>query len=229
MKPPAQCAAGSVRIAAVATLGVVAACQHAIIDHSPSKNAVPVTRVESPGPPATDAQVPAPVIDAAPSQPVLPCIPEDTKPKLSHKRKPQSQPTVRTEPAPIAAQASVAGAVVKSTPTSLQSVLGKKVQAEDGGDLGRVVDVLSDSAGRVRIAVIEFGGFLGVGMRRIAVDWSLLSFRPDGEGGAVVLRANKQQLQETPDYRDPVHPQALMAPAAADRRQSPAVSDASTR
>jgi len=38
--------------------------------------------------------------------------------------------------------------------------------------MGRIVDVIVDLAGVVRAAVIDFGGFLGVGSRKIVVDWN---------------------------------------------------------
>ena len=42
--------------------------------------------------------------------------------------------------------------------------------------MGRIVDVIVDRTGTVRAAVIDFGGFLGVGSRKIVVDWSALHF-----------------------------------------------------
>ena len=57
-----------------------------------------------------------------------------------------------------------------------QSILGKDVRSSADENMGRIVDVIVDRAGRVRAAVIDFGGFLGVGSRKIAVDWNVLSF-----------------------------------------------------
>ena len=50
-------------------------------------------------------------------------------------------------------------------------------------DMGRVVDVIVKRNGEVRAAVIDFGGFLGVGSRTIAVDWSALRFPTSGPNG----------------------------------------------
>ena len=44
-------------------------------------------------------------------------------------------------------------------------------------NMGRIVDVIVDQAGTARAAIIDFGGFLGVGSRKIAVDWNALRFR----------------------------------------------------
>jgi len=77
----------------------------------------------------------------------------------------------------------------------------------------------------VRLAIIDFGGFLGVGDHRIAVDWPLLRFNPDGPDPSVLLVVSREQLKTAPEYKDTPHPQTLMepaAPAAAGPAPSPA-------
>jgi hypothetical protein len=148
---------------------------------------------------------------------IPPCLPADNNPKPAPKRKPK--PVVHVEPpapAPVAAPTpKVAGeAGVKAIATASASILGKKVRGQEGDDLGRVVDVLADAQGRVRIAIIEFGGFLGVGNRRIAVDWALLKFQPDAPDAPVLLDVPKSKLQGTPEYKGSERPLVLMAPEA---------------
>jgi hypothetical protein len=108
----------------------------------------------------------------------------------------------------------VVDAVVKPLDAPVVSILGKKVQSLKGEDLGRVVDVLADNSGRVRVAIIEFGGFLGVGNRRIPVDWSLLRVNPNDTDKPLTLIASVKKLQSAPEYKDAAHPKALMAPQA---------------
>ena len=55
-------------------------------------------------------------------------------------------------------------------------VLGRDVRSAADEDMGRIVDIIVDRTGRVRAAVIDFGGFLGVGSRKIVVDWNALRF-----------------------------------------------------
>ena len=57
-------------------------------------------------------------------------------------------------------------------PGDAQAILGKSVRSSAGEDMGRLVDVLVDRDGQPRAAIIDFGGFLGVGSRKIAVDWT---------------------------------------------------------
>jgi hypothetical protein len=76
-----------------------------------------------------------------------------------------------------------------------------------------VVDVLADGSGRVRAAIIDFGGFLGVGTRRIAVDWPLLRFDPNARDKNLTLDLSREKLQSAPEYKDAKRPQVLMPPA----------------
>jgi PRC-barrel domain len=85
----------------------------------------------------------------------------------------------------------------------LQGVLGKEVRSATGENMGRIVDAVVDRGGQVRAAIIDFGGFLGVGSRKIAVDWNALHFpRPDDKAGRVTLEFTRDQLKAGPEYQD---------------------------
>jgi hypothetical protein len=61
-------------------------------------------------------------------------------------------------------------------------ILGKSVYSAANEDMGLVVDAIVKRTGEVRAAVIDFGGFLGVGSRTIAVDWSAVRFYQQTDG-----------------------------------------------
>ena len=82
----------------------------------------------------------------------------------------------------------------------LESVLGIEALSSTGDDMGRIVDIIVDRTGQIRAAIIDFGGFLGVGSRKIAVDWRSLHFDPK-EAGAVVVNLTKDQLRVAPVYK----------------------------
>jgi hypothetical protein len=82
----------------------------------------------------------------------------------------------------------------------LESVLGIEAASATGEDMGRIVDIVVDRTGQVRAAIIDFGGFLGVGSRKIAVDWRSLHFDPK-KAGAVVVNLTKDQLRVAPVYK----------------------------
>ncbi|MDA8095217.1 MAG: PRC-barrel domain-containing protein [Betaproteobacteria bacterium] len=86
-------------------------------------------------------------------------------------------------------------------PGQVQGVLGRKVEGMNGKVMGPVVDVLVDALGRPRAAVIDFGGYLGVGTRRIAIDWRLLSRWRGRRGAPLLLRLRRVDIQAAPQYK----------------------------
>ena len=90
--------------------------------------------------------------------------------------------------------------------SAIESVIGKSVKSSNGEDLGRIVDLLVTTSGQVRAAVIDFGGILGVGSRKVAVDWKALDFANFTKDGTVLLALTRNQVRVSPEYKsgDPV-------------------------
>jgi len=82
-------------------------------------------------------------------------------------------------------------------------VLGRDVRSAADEDMGRIVDVVVDRAGQVRAAVIDFGGFLGVGSRKIVIDWNALRFwRIGNKSDSISLELTKEQVRAAPEYKE---------------------------
>ena len=82
-------------------------------------------------------------------------------------------------------------------------VLGRHVRSPANEDMGHIVDVIVDRAGGVRAAVIDFGGFLGVGSRKIVVDWNALHFgRIAEKADSITLELTKDQVTAAPEYKE---------------------------
>ncbi len=118
---------------------------------------------------------------------------------------PQSPPAapatgVPAESAPV--RAPEAAAIVLNQ-QDVQGILGRQVLSAAGEDMGRVIDVVVDRAGQVRAAVIDFGGFLGVGNRKVAIDWGALRFSPTGSNyDRITLELTRDQVKAAPEYKD---------------------------
>jgi len=191
---------------------------------------VPPSSVAEPPPPPPPQPEPPPSESAGTKPPprvvaaIQNCVPPDAQPKPKARAKPPSK-QAPLQPNPASGDTGNSSdraleAQVRAIVEPVMSILGKPVHDPRGDDLGRVVDVLADSSGRVRIAVIDFGGFLGVGDRRIAVDWPLLHFSP-GEGNqSLVLSVSRERLKTVPEYKQSSNPQALMMPRFADSAHS---------
>jgi hypothetical protein len=95
-------------------------------------------------------------------------------------------------------KASVPASVVDGE--QLESVLGVEALSSAGDNMGRIVDIIVDRDGQVAAAIIDFGGVLGVGSRKIAVDWRSLHFDPK-KAGYVVANLTKDQVRVAPVYK----------------------------
>ncbi|MBL6614111.1 MAG: PRC-barrel domain-containing protein [Reyranella sp.] len=85
----------------------------------------------------------------------------------------------------------------------VQGILGREIRSTADENMGRIVDVLVDGEGAARAAIIDFGGFLGVGSRKIAVAWQALHFVPAAEKRySVVLELTRDQVKEAPEYKE---------------------------
>ena len=83
------------------------------------------------------------------------------------------------------------------------SILGKEVRSATDEKLGRIVDVIVDRRGATRAAVIDFGGFLGVGSKKIAVAWDILTFAaPPGGEDKITVQTTRDRLNKAPEFKD---------------------------
>jgi hypothetical protein len=83
----------------------------------------------------------------------------------------------------------------------LEGILGKAVRSSADEDMGRIVDVLVTHEGQLRAVVIDFGGFLGVGSRKVAIDWGALHFPAPGKPDRVTLELTRDQVRRAPEYK----------------------------
>ncbi|WP_165943383.1 PRC-barrel domain-containing protein [Roseicella aquatilis] len=85
-------------------------------------------------------------------------------------------------------------------PTTVIRLLGRDVKGSTGEVVAQIINLLVDAAGEPRVAILDYGGFLGVGKRRIAVAWRVLHFAP-GAPGTITLRLDREQLRNFPDFK----------------------------
>jgi sporulation protein YlmC with PRC-barrel domain len=106
---------------------------------------------------------------------------------------PAVPPAERPAPPPVVPAEQVASA-------ELTGLLGHAVVDAKGNELGRVIDLLVDGQGRVRAAVIDIGGFMGVGSRKVAVAWAALRFASGKDGPVVSIEIPADRIKSWADY-----------------------------
>jgi len=78
----------------------------------------------------------------------------------------------------------------------VEKFIGKDVYGANGKKLGELNNLLIDSDGKVRAAVIEFGGFLGIGEHRVAVPWNQLN----PQGDRLTVNMTDDQIKSAPAW-----------------------------
>jgi hypothetical protein len=102
------------------------------------------------------------------------------------------------------------------------AILGEPVVGPDGKALGRLIDVIVDASGAPLSAAIDFGGFIGIGSRKIVVPWSALRFAPQASNRPITLEMTAEQIKAAPDYKPTGSPPPAAPPPPAPAPTPPA-------
>lgn len=82
---------------------------------------------------------------------------------------------------------------------SATTLIGDDVRNSDGDDLGEITDIMLDlETGTVAYAVLDMGGFMGMGGKLFAVPWSAM--RLDADSHEFVLNVDKERLEDAPGF-----------------------------
>jgi hypothetical protein len=100
------------------------------------------------------------------------------------------------------------------------AILGTKAEGPDGEDIGLVVDIIVDRNSRPTAVVIDFGGFLGVGSRKIAIDWRLVRVKP-GAKSPVRVKISRGDLEGAPEFDATAESNQMVGPVIIERPDPP--------
>lgn len=105
--------------------------------------------------------------------------------------------TAPADHAPAAGAAAVAPAAgTFPVAKDMEKFIGKDVYGANGKDVGNLENLLIDPNGQVRAAIVEFGGFLGIGQHKVAVPWDKLSV----QGDRVTINMTEEQVKAMPRW-----------------------------
>ena len=141
------------------------------------------------------------------SQETTGLAPSEPAPARAGSRAPR-QNSSQAEPAASADPAGKPPIIVLYT-SEVGGVLGRPVRSAANESMGRIIDIIVDQTGIPRAAVIDFGGFLGVGSRKIAVDWGALRFVREADRSHLTADVNREQIRDTPEYKPNEPPTVL--------------------
>jgi sporulation protein YlmC with PRC-barrel domain len=101
-----------------------------------------------------------------------------------------------------AAQAQVAFVEKQNNSEVLGSdFVGTQVVGKDGQQIGKISNLVFDQDGRIELAIIGIGGFLGIGEKDVAVPFDAIKSETVNDRPAFVVDATKEQLKAAPVYQ----------------------------
>jgi sporulation protein YlmC with PRC-barrel domain len=105
---------------------------------------------------------------------------------------------VVTGPGPVSAAAvpPVGPAPTMPPVAEVENFIGKEVYAHTGEAVGEIVNLLVGPGDRVRSAIVEFGGFLGIGEHQVAVAWDRLNVT----GDRITVNMTEAQIRAEPRW-----------------------------
>jgi hypothetical protein len=137
---------------------------------------------------------------------------------------PSVAPPAPAAPAPRAGHAAALPPTVALhhvAPEEALPVLGHAIVGPNGQQIARLINILIDADGKPVAAVLDFGGFMGVGARKIAVDWDTLRFTPANIDVQITLTMTPEQIKAAPQYKDETRPAPVIEPAKGASKPGP--------
>ena len=108
---------------------------------------------------------------------------------------------VQTAPVETAADPA-ADAPLDFAAMTAEDLVGKRVYGPGNEDVGEISAVALGADGKITGAVVDVGGFLGIGEKSVALSADMLRLAPDADGDGSVLRvsATEDQLKALPAH-----------------------------
>ncbi|MBI4723852.1 MAG: PRC-barrel domain-containing protein, partial [Rhodomicrobium sp.] len=79
--------------------------------------------------------------------------------------------------------------------------IGTPVTSKDGGQIGKISNLVFGQDGRIELAVIGIGGFLGIGEKEVAVPFDSVKSDVVNNKHVCIVDATKDQLNAAPTYK----------------------------
>jgi len=115
-----------------------------------------------------------------------------------------SQATAAAPPEPVAGKVvlgvTVAEADLVATGWRVSKLLKAEVRNDKAEKIGKIDDILVSSDGTLSVAIVDVGGFLGIGAHKVAIPVHQLVLSPNPTK-IMLPGASKEALKSVPEFR----------------------------
>lgn len=135
-----------------------------------------------------------------------------------------TQPAAPAAPAPI--EAAPVAPMAAADGFLASNLIGETVYngtGEDAANIGDVNDLVIDKDGKIASVVVGVGGFLGIGEKSVALDYSKIDWAEKDGDRWIVVASTKEELDALPAFdKTPYEPVAPMTDPSATSATPPA-------
>ncbi|TSJ64649.1 PRC-barrel domain containing protein [Starkeya sp. 3C] len=161
-----------------------------------------MAQAQSPSPETTTPPAASPVMPDAgtPQAPPaeMPNSPSTDTPSAA----PDAMPGDTTQASPTVVPATPKFVATQESGQQLGSdLIGADVVTSTDEKLGSIRDVVVERDGRIIAAVIDVGGFLGIGAKPVAVSFDSLAPTTTDSGQKIVVALTKEELNTAPEFK----------------------------
>lgn len=83
-----------------------------------------------------------------------------------------------------------------------ENLMGRNLYGVNDEDIGKIEDFVLSGDGQIESAIVEFGGFLGLGQKKVSIPFSRLSILQSNDGDIrVYIEATQEELEAMPNYQ----------------------------
>lgn len=90
-------------------------------------------------------------------------------------------------------------AKIRAEGYSVKTLMGSKIMNEKGDRIGNVHDLIIAPEGGVSLAIMEVGGFIGIGSKWVAVPAEMFEAQDDGH--FILPKATEEELEQMPPFQ----------------------------
>jgi sporulation protein YlmC with PRC-barrel domain len=115
----------------------------------------------------------------------------------------QNQQTAETSTDGQAAPAESSFLSFNADQVRASALMGKELYGADDQSIGEVADLVLQEDGKTRAAIVDVGGFLGVGEKRVAIPFDQIQITAqDNNEPKLTVAMTKEQLEQAPAWQD---------------------------
>lgn len=94
------------------------------------------------------------------------------------------------------------------------TLIGQEVFGPDDQSIGEIADLVLQEDGETRAAIVDVGGFLGVGEKQVAIPFDQIEVSAEGEETRVMVALSQEELEQLPEFQAPEDIAATEQPEA---------------